>query len=65
MFDPANHVAEDALGIVVQLALNLFGRELAVAEQRRREDVVDAGASAAGKFRLAGLHISLVIVQRV
>ena len=34
LLDPAHHIAEQALGVIIQLKLNLLSAELSVAQQR-------------------------------
>jgi hypothetical protein len=44
LVDPAHHIAEDALRVVVELALDVLGRPVPRRRQRDGQDVVDIGA---------------------
>ncbi len=65
LVDPADHVAEDALGVVVHFVLDLLGGPVGAGSQGDGQDVVHGGRGALGQFGLAGEHVDLVVVQRV
>ena len=65
LVDPAHHIAEDALAVVVDFLLHIVGRPVRL-RHRDGEDVGQLGAGTAlGQFLLARLHIDLVIMQRM
>src|SRR5690606_4139390 len=65
LIDPAHHVAEDALHVVVDLVLLLFRGPVGVLGQRNGQDVVHRGELTLGQFLLTLEHVDLVVVQRV
>ncbi|MNQ53152.1 hypothetical protein D3C85_671850 [compost metagenome] len=65
LVDPAHHVTENALAVVVQFVLDLFGGPLRVHRQRDGQDVVYRSMGTFGQFGLTGEHVNLVVVQRV
>src|SRR5690554_7876888 len=65
LIDPAHHVAEDTLSVVVQLLLDLLGAPVRVLRYRNGQDIVQAAARTALQLLLTGEHIHLVVVQCV
>src|SRR5690606_12841106 len=65
LLDPAHHVAEDALRVVVQLVALFLFAPVGVLGQGDGQDVVDRGLGALGQLGLAGEHVYLVVVQGV
>ena len=65
LVDPAYHVAEDALGVVVQLLLHFCGGPVGLLGQRDGQDVVNRCRRALGQLVLTFGNIDLVVVQRV
>ena len=70
LLDPAHHVTEDALAVVVQFLLNIAGAPGAFGTDRYAEQVIQQAVALAAQvdqFQLAlyRLHVDLVIVQGV
>src|SRR5690606_28304933 len=65
LLDPADHVAEDALRVVVQLVALFLVAPVGVLGQRDGQDVVYRGFGALGQFGLTGEHVDLVVVHGV
>ena len=65
LIDPANDIAQDALRIVIQLALNLRRRQLPLQQQRRCENMLEVRAAPFRQFALPLGDIDIVIVQRM
>ena len=63
--DPADHVAEDALGVVVELVLDLVVGPVGAGSERNGQDVVERRLLPGGQLGLAGEHVDLVIVGGV
>ena len=64
LVDPADHVAEDALGVVVQFLLDLLRAPVRTGEGRG-EQGVEARARPAGQAGLKGRDVHLMVVQGV
>ena len=64
LVDPAHHVAEDSLRIVVEFGLDVVGGILAIAD-RRRQDVVEACQRTLRELTLARGDVDLVVMQCV
>ncbi len=60
LVDPAHDVAEDSLGIVFQFADQFAFLDLAPVQHRDRQDIVEAGARAAGQRLLACADVNLM-----
>src|SRR5690606_14473002 len=65
LLDPAHHVAEDALRVVVQLVALFLVAPVGVLGQRDGQDIVHRGLGALGQFGLTGEHVDLVVVHGV
>ena len=52
LIDPAHHVAENALGVVIQLLLNVMLRPVQALGPGDREEVVEIGVGPRLQFRL-------------
>ena len=62
--DPAHHVPQDALDVVVEFMLHLVGQRQ-VAGQRRRQQGIGARGGLAGEFALHGGHVHPVVMQHM
>ena len=65
LVDPAHDIAEDALRVVVELALDLLGRPVRRDRQRRRQDRVEQRARRVRRSPLPRADVDLVVVDRV
>ena len=65
LVDPAHHVAENALRVVVEFRLDRFRRQAAEVAERRRQDVVQAGEFAGCERLLARAHVDGVVMHCV
>ena len=63
--DPADHVAEDALGVVVELGLDLVRAPVRLGRERNGQEIRSPGAGAAGDRLLARRDVHLEIVERM
>ena len=61
--DPAHHVPQDALGVVVEFLFDLRGAPVGPRRQRRRQDIVERGARAHRQRGLHGGDVDLMIMQ--
>ena len=64
LIDPAHHIAQNALRVVVQFACDLPIRQIAI-QQGRGQNRIQTGACAGCEFSLSCGDIDLVIVHRV
>ena len=65
LVDPAHHVAQNALAVVVQFLLHVIGRPVRPVRQRDGQQVGQRRARARRQLGLPGGDIDLVIMQRV
>ena len=65
LVDPADHVAEDALGVVVELLLHVGGVPVGARERRGQQGVGPGLLAGLRHGRLQAGHVDLVIVQGV
>ena len=64
LVNPAHHVTQNTLGVVIQLLLDFLGRQL-TGEQRHGEDVIQGGTLAVGQLFLHLGHVHFVVVGHV
>ncbi len=65
LIDPAHHIAEDALAVVVDFLLHIVRRPVRL-RHRNGKDVRQLGARAPlGQFLVARLHVDLMVMQRM
>ena len=66
MIDPTDDVTQDALRVVVEFGLLLFGTPVGVGGHGNMQNVVESGTASTGEeFLLSSEHIDLVIVGGV
>ena len=63
MVDPAHNIAKNALGVIIELSLNIFGSQATDITDRGRQYVVKTGCFTFRQFMLARAHINRVIVH--